>query len=163
MSPCTMAKMIQMRIRHFCLEKSLSRRHSGTHIFCQSSALVFCFLFLTKDDYKGPKTRPQRTGSPRAQSPLCFSLKGRRTARVRGHIHKEFQLPSTVCYLMALHKYIQKGQQINDSSDSVKSCKQKETKKKTQFVWLRVIGIKLGLVYFVYSFVSKNKFGTTDH
>lgn len=31
-------------------------------------------------------------------------------------------------------------------------------RKKTQFVWFRVIGIKLGLVSFVYSFVSKNKF-----
>ena len=34
----------------------------------------------------------------------------------------------------------------------------KEMRKKTQFVWFRVIGVKLGLVSFVYSFVSKNKF-----
>lgn len=31
-------------------------------------------------------------------------------------------------------------------------------RKKTQFVWFKVIGIKLGLVSFVYSLVSKTKF-----
>lgn len=31
-------------------------------------------------------------------------------------------------------------------------------RKKTQFVWFKVIGIKLGLASFVYSLVSKTKF-----
>ena len=31
-------------------------------------------------------------------------------------------------------------------------------RRKTQFVWFRVIGIELGLVSFLYSLVSKTKF-----
>ena len=59
---------------------------------------------------------------------------------------------------MAVHKYFHRSQQINGSWDPLKPESSTEMRKESQFVWLRATGIELGLVSFVSSFVSKNKF-----